>query len=61
MVADPVVGVSLGIIVFHEPLAAGPLVILQGAGLLLTLVGVWRLATTERAQTIAAAPSTATA
>jgi hypothetical protein len=52
MVADPVVGVSLGMIVFDEHLAAGPLVILQGAGLLLTLVGVWRLATTESTQAI---------
>jgi hypothetical protein len=61
MVADPIVGVTLGIVVFHEHLATGPLVILQGAGLLLTLVGVWRLATTESPHTMAGTPSTATA
>jgi hypothetical protein len=45
MVVDPVVGVSLGAIVFGESFSTGPLAVVQAAGLALTLAGVWLLAT----------------
>ncbi len=48
MVIDPVIGVSLGAIVFGESFAAGPLALVQTAGLALTLAGVWLLGTGER-------------
>ncbi|MGH3785638.1 MAG: DMT family transporter [Pseudonocardiaceae bacterium] len=48
MVIDPIVGVSLGAIVFGESFATGPLAVVQGAGLALTLAGVTLLATGER-------------
>lgn len=44
MVTDPVIGVSLGGIVFGESFATGLLAAAQVAGLVLTLVGVWLLA-----------------
>ncbi|MDQ4105301.1 MAG: DMT family transporter [Actinomycetota bacterium] len=47
MVIDPIVGVSLGAIVFSESFATGPLAVVQGAGLALTLAGVALLATGE--------------
>jgi drug/metabolite transporter (DMT)-like permease len=48
MVTDPVIGVSLGAIVFGESFATGLLAVVQAAGLTLTLSGVWLLATSER-------------
>jgi hypothetical protein len=48
MVIDPVIGVSLGAIVFGESFATGPLAVAQAAGLALTLAGVWLLGTGER-------------
>ena len=48
MVIDPVIGVSLGGIVFGESFAAGPLALAQAAGLVVTLAGVWLLATEEQ-------------
>jgi hypothetical protein len=48
MVIDPVVGVSLGAIVFGESFSTGPLAAVQAAGLALTLAGVWLLAGGER-------------
>jgi hypothetical protein len=48
MVIDPIIGVSLGTIVFGESFATGSLAVLQAAGLALTLTGVWLLATGER-------------
>jgi hypothetical protein len=45
MVIDPVVGVSLGTIVFGESFATGSMAVVQGAGLALTLAGVALLAT----------------
>lgn len=45
MVIDPVIGVSLGTIVFGESFSTGPLAVIQAAGLVLTLAGVWLLAT----------------
>jgi len=48
MVTDPVIGVSLGAIVFGESFATGLLAVVQAAGLALTLTGVWLLATSER-------------
>ncbi|MGH3780040.1 MAG: hypothetical protein ACRDRO_05230, partial [Pseudonocardiaceae bacterium] len=48
MVIDPVIGVSLGAIVFGESFAAGVLAVAQAAGLALTLAGVWLLATGEQ-------------
>jgi hypothetical protein len=56
MVIDPIIGVSLGVIVFGESFASGPLAVVQAAGLALTLAGVWLLATGE--QRSAAAPGT---
>ncbi|MGH3920263.1 MAG: DMT family transporter [Pseudonocardiaceae bacterium] len=47
MVVDPVIGVSLGAIIFAEAFATGPLAVIQTAGLALTLAGVWLLATGE--------------
>jgi hypothetical protein len=48
MVIDPVIGVSLGTIVFGESFATGLLAGGQAAGLALTLAGVWLLATGEQ-------------
>lgn len=48
MVIDPVIGVSLGAIVFGEAFATGLLSVIQAAGLALTLAGVWLLATGEK-------------
>jgi hypothetical protein len=48
MVIDPIIGVSLGAIVFGESFSTGPLAVVQAAGLVLTLAGVWLLATGER-------------
>jgi hypothetical protein len=48
MVVDPVIGVSLGGIVFGESFATGALAVAQAAGLVVTLAGVWLLATGER-------------
>jgi hypothetical protein len=48
MVIDPVLGVSLGGIVFGEAFSTGLLAVVQSAGLALTLVGVWLLAAGER-------------
>jgi MFS family permease len=48
MVIDPVIGVSLGTIVFGESFATGLLAGVQAAGLALTLAGVWLLATGEQ-------------
>jgi MFS family permease len=48
MVIDPVIGVSLGAIVFGESFSTGALAVVQGAGLALTLAGVCLLATGER-------------
>lgn len=48
MVIDPVIGVSLGAIVFGESFATGLLAGVQAAGLALTLAGVWLLATGEQ-------------
>jgi hypothetical protein len=45
MVIDPIIGVSVGTIVFGESFATGPLAVVQAGGLALTLVGVWLLAT----------------
>jgi hypothetical protein len=47
MVVDPVIGVSLGGIVFGESFASGVLAVAQAAGLAITLAGVWLLATGE--------------
>ncbi|MGH3902432.1 MAG: DMT family transporter [Pseudonocardiaceae bacterium] len=48
MVIDPVIGVSLGVIIFGEAFATGLLAVVQAAGLALTLAGVWLLATGEQ-------------
>jgi hypothetical protein len=48
MVIDPVLGVSLGGIVFGESFSTGPLAVVQSAGLVLTLVGVWLLTAGEQ-------------
>lgn len=48
MVVDPVIGVSLGAIVFGESFATGALAVAQAAGLAVTLAGVWLLATGEQ-------------
>jgi hypothetical protein len=48
MVVDPVIGVSLGGIVFGESFATGALAVAQAAGLAITLAGVWLLATGEQ-------------
>ena len=48
MVIDPVIGVSLGAIVFGESFSTGLLAVIQAAGLALTLAGVWLLATGEQ-------------
>ena len=48
MVVDPVIGVSLGGIVFGESFATGALAVAQAAGLAVTLAGVWLLATGEQ-------------
>lgn len=48
MVTDPVIGVSLGGIVFGESFATGLLAAAQIAGLVLTLAGVWLLAGGEQ-------------
>jgi hypothetical protein len=48
MVIDPVVGVSLGALVFGESFATGALAAVQACGLALTMVGVWLLATGEQ-------------
>jgi hypothetical protein len=52
MVIDPVIGVSLGAIVFGESFAAGPLAVAQAAGLAVTLAGVWLLATGEQSSRV---------
>ncbi|MBA2471350.1 MAG: hypothetical protein DLM61_22920 [Pseudonocardiales bacterium] len=57
MVIDPVIGVSLGAIVFGESFAAGPMAVAQAAGLTLTLAGVWLLGTGEAAATDASGES----
>lgn len=56
MVIDPVIAVSLGGIVFGESFSTGPMALAQAAGLALTLIGVWLLATGERGR----APTTET-
>jgi hypothetical protein len=48
MTIDPVIGVSLGTLVFGESFATGPLAVIQAAGLALTLAGVVLLATVEQ-------------
>jgi hypothetical protein len=48
MVIDPLIGVSLGALVFSESFATGPLAVVQAAGLAVTLIGVWLLATGEQ-------------
>jgi hypothetical protein len=48
MVIDPVIGVSLGAIVFGEAFSTGLLAVVQAAGLAVTLAGVWLLATAEQ-------------
>jgi Co/Zn/Cd efflux system component len=48
MVIDPVIGVSIGTIVFDESFAQGLLAVVQVSGLVLTLAGVWLLATDEQ-------------
>ncbi|MGH3752635.1 MAG: DMT family transporter [Pseudonocardiaceae bacterium] len=48
MVIDPVIGVSVGAIVFGESFSTGLLAVIQAAGLVLTLAGVWLLATGEQ-------------
>ena len=52
MVIDPVIGVSLGAIVFGESFATGPLAAVQAAGLALTLAGVGLLARGEQRQPV---------
>lgn len=47
MVIDPVIGVSIGTIVFGESFAEGLFAVIQVSGLVLTLAGVWLLATGE--------------
>ncbi|MGH3869379.1 MAG: DMT family transporter [Pseudonocardiaceae bacterium] len=54
MVIDPIIGVSLGAIVFGESFSTGPMAVVQAAGLALTLTGVWLLATGERRLTTGA-------
>ena len=44
MVTDPIVGVALGLVVFGEHIAPGTAGLVQAAGLLVALVGVWLLA-----------------
>jgi hypothetical protein len=53
MVIDPVIGVSLGAIVFGESFATGSLAVVQVVGLALTLAGVCLLATGEQRMTAA--------
>jgi hypothetical protein len=48
MVIDPVIGVSIGTIVFEESFAEGLSAAVQVTGLVLTLAGVWLLATGEQ-------------
>jgi drug/metabolite transporter (DMT)-like permease len=48
MVIDPIIGVSLGALVFGESFATGLLALIQAAGLALTLTGVVLLATLEQ-------------
>jgi hypothetical protein len=48
MVIDPVIGVSIGTIVFGESFAEGLFAVIQVSGLILTLAGVWLLATGEQ-------------
>jgi hypothetical protein len=48
MVIDPVIGVSLGAVVFGESFATGPMALIQAAGLALTLAGVALLATVKQ-------------
>lgn len=48
MVIDPIIGVSLGTIVFGESFSTGPMAVVQAAALALTLAGVCLLATGER-------------
>ncbi|HEY6422366.1 MAG TPA: DMT family transporter [Pseudonocardiaceae bacterium] len=47
MVVDPIIGVSLGAIIFGETFATGWFAVMQAGGLALTLTGVWLLATGE--------------
>jgi hypothetical protein len=56
MVVDPIIGVSLGSIVFGEAFSTGPMAVVQAAGLALTLSGVWLLATGERHPAIGTQP-----
>jgi hypothetical protein len=51
MVIDPVIGVSLGALVFGESFATGLLAVIQAAGLALTVTGVWLLTTGEQDRT----------
>jgi hypothetical protein len=48
MVVDPVIGVSLGGLVFGESFATGALAMAQATGLAVTLAGVWLLARGEQ-------------
>ncbi|HET9256373.1 MAG TPA: DMT family transporter, partial [Pseudonocardiaceae bacterium] len=48
MVIDPMLGVSIGTIVFDESFAQGLNAAIQLTGLVLTLAGVWLLASGER-------------
>ncbi len=57
MVIDPVIGVSLGAVVFGESFATGILAAIQVAGLALTLGGVWLLATGEPPVTVIGPPA----
>lgn len=51
MVVDPILGVSLGTVLYGEPFSTGPLAAVQAAGFALALSGVWLLATGERSVT----------
>lgn len=55
MVTDPVLGVSLGGIVFGESFSTGLLAVVQSAGLVLTLIGVWLLTAGEQRSAAASA------
>lgn len=51
MVLDPILGVSLGVVLYGEAFSTGALAWVQGAGLALTLAGVWLLANGEKRDT----------
>jgi hypothetical protein len=51
MVLDPILGVSLGVVLYGEAFSTGVLAWVQGAGLALTLSAVWLLAHGEKRDT----------